>query len=860
MAGRSTRVGLTARSDGPIVSHFTLRSKYTSVSLAALVAAMTTGLTFLSGSAAFAAETTLDWSTRPATVNLNGGSDVATVDGVTVTTTGATAGSRTSTTFQLQPTGTQNGFTGMIQSLMNASTDNGSVSNSVTFTFSEPVYNLRFVTADVDAINNGSSFFTDQIGFTSDGGLPTSATTGSTISYSSATGTALADPDSNCSGDEARCQIEVVFGNPLTSATIAHVAADADGTTNPTNQAIQFRDLFFNTPPDATDNTAATLSTGSASGNVISDNDGFGADSDLQDGANLLVNQISHPDATLSVSGNTTLTLANGAALTIAPNGTYSFDPNGAYAGLADGATTTETFTYRIEDQEGLFNTDGDTVRPDSLGTLVITITGSSTPVPGISLFKSVDQSSIAATGTLNYVITVDNTGSVDLTGISLSDTISQGSNILSLTTGPSLSGDSDGDGVLDTAETWVYTATFNVGQTELDDGGDIVNIATIGSNETSDVTSIATTSTPGPTFACAGDDFSNANVITGVSGSTVCSNTGATGETGEPTTFGGGQLETIWYAWTAPVSGNVTFDTCVATTDYDTTLGVFTGSAVNALTTIVRNDDGTGCTNFRSLLSFTATAGTTYYVQVGGYSSNDGTFQLNWDMVVPAMTVAKSAGQSQITAPGVLSYTILVDNTGTVDLTGIAVVDALTQDGASRTLSTPPTLATGDLDTDNILDTNETWAYTAIYDVTQSDIDNGADLNNLATVSSNETSDESDATSTPITQIPDLSITKSAAFVSGSSPAGVGDVIRYTYLVENTGNVTISSISVTDVHNGLGTFPPNPGSAALTDNAPTGDSAGTSGGTLWSSLAPGDFVTFSEDYIVTQDDVDELQ
>ena len=811
-------------------------------------------------SGSFAAESTLDWSTRPTTVNLNGASDVATVDTITVTTSGSIAGSRTSTTFQLQPTGTQNGFTGMIQSLMNATTDNGSVSNSVTFSFSEPVYNLRFVTADVDAINNGSSFFTDEITFTSNGGLPTAATVGSTISYTAATGTALADLDSNCSGDVARCQIEVVFGNPLTTATVAHVAADADGTTNPTNQAIQFRDLFFNTPPDATNNTAATLSTGPASGNVISDDDGSGADSDLQDGSNLFVNQISHPDGTLTVSGTTTLTLANGAALTIAPDGTYSFDPNGAYSGLADGATTTETFTYRIEDQEGLFNTDGDTVRPDSVGTLVVTITGSSTPVPGISLFKSVDQSSISSPGTLNYTITVDNTGSVDLTGVSLSDTISQGATVLSLTSGPTLAGDTDSDGIMDTTETWVYSATFNVSQTELDDGGDIVNIATVGTNETSDLTSIATTTTPGPTFACAGDNFASANLISGISGSTVCSNTGATGETGEPTTFGGGQLETIWYEWTAPVSGTVTFDTCVATTDYDTTLGVYTGTAVNALTTVVTNDDGPACTNFRSELSFSAVAGTTYYVQVGGFGNGDGTFQLNWNMTVPSMSVAKSSGQSQITAPGSLSYTILVDNTGTVDLTGISILDALTQDGAARALSTLPTLTTGDLDTDNVLDTNETWAYTATYVVTQADIDDGADLDNLATVSSNETGDEADSVSTPILQVPDLLITKSAAFVSGSSPAGVGDVIRYTYVVENTGNVTIANVSVTDVHNGFGTFPANPGSAALTDNSPTGDSTGVAGGTLWASLAPGDVVTFSEDYVVTQQDIDELQ
>ncbi|MEM1378078.1 MAG: VCBS domain-containing protein, partial [Pseudomonadota bacterium] len=464
---------------------------------------------------ALAAESTLDWSTRPNTINLQTATDVATVDGVTITTSGAIAGGRTATTFQLQPGGTQNGFSGMIQSLMNGTTDNGSVFNTVTFTFSEPVYNLRFVTADIDAINDGTNFFTDQVNFSSDGGVPTSASVGSSIGYTAATGVALAGFDTNCTGNDADCQIEVTFGNALTSATVTHIAADADGNTNPTNQAIQYRDLVFNTPPDATNNTAALLSTQTATGNVLTDDDGSGTDSDRQDGTDVFVNQISHPDATVAVSGATVLTLTNGATLTIDENGDYSFDPNGAYNGLADGATTTETFTYRIEDQEGLFNTDGDAVRPDSLGTLTVTITGSSTPVPAFTVEKTVDQSSITAPGTLTYTISVDNTGSVDLTGVSLSDTISQGTTILSLTIGPTLSGDTDSDGQLDTTETWVYTATYNATSANIDDGGDIINIATVGTNETTGTqTASASTTTPGPTFACAGDDFADANLI----------------------------------------------------------------------------------------------------------------------------------------------------------------------------------------------------------------------------------------------------------------------------------------------------------------------------------------------------------
>lgn len=43
---------------------------------------------------------------------------------------------------------------------------------------------------------------------------------------------------------------------------------------------------------------------------------------------------------------------------------------------------------------------------------------------------------------------------------------------------------------------------------------------------------------------------------ITGNSGSLLASNVGATGEAGEPVTFGGGNLNSMWYTWTAPASG----------------------------------------------------------------------------------------------------------------------------------------------------------------------------------------------------------------------------------------------------------------------------------------------------------------
>jgi large repetitive protein len=78
---------------------------------------------------------------------------------------------------------------------------------------------------------------------------------------------------------------------------------------------------------------------------------------------------------------------------------------------------------------------------------------------------------------------------------------------------------------------------------------------------------------------------------------------------------------------------------------------------------------------------------------------------------------------------------------------------------------------------------------------------------------------------------------------------------------VTNTGNATLQNISLNDVHNGSGT-PPLPGNETLlTDNGTLGDTTDSaSANGVWSVLAPGDVITFTSTYTVTQNDVDTKQ
>ena len=108
------------------------------------------------------------------------------------------------------------------------------------------------------------------------------------------------------------------------------------------------------------------------------------------------------------------------------------------------------------------------------------------------------------------------------------------------------------------------------------------------------------------------------------------------------------------------------------------------------------------------------------------------------------------------------------------------------------------------------------------------------------------------------VTANPSLLVTKTPSITSG---AIAGQVITYTYTVKNDGNVTISNISLNDVHNAAGSAPVPASEILSTDMAPLNDSTDAiTTDAIWDSLAPGDTITFTATYTVEQSDVDTLQ
>lgn len=155
--------------------------------------------------------------------------------------------------------------------------------------------------------------------------------------------------------------------------------------------------------------------------------------------------------------------------------------------------------------------------------------------------------------------------------------------------------------------------------------------------------TRVATVSVADNEAVVSNNLFANRRTLRGSQATVTGSNVNATRETGEPNIEGVSGGKSVWWTWTAAVAGRVTIST--AGSSFDTTLGVYRGNAVNALTRVISNDDANATGNdFTSRVAFNAVAGQTYQIAVDGYDGESGTIRLSLDQ--PAgRSVPKKSG-----------------------------------------------------------------------------------------------------------------------------------------------------------------------------------------------------------------------
>jgi uncharacterized repeat protein (TIGR01451 family) len=176
----------------------------------------------------------------------------------------------------------------------------------------------------------------------------------------------------------------------------------------------------------------------------------------------------------------------------------------------------------------------------------------------------------------------------------------------------------------------------------------------------------------------------------------------------------------------------------------------------------------------------------------------------------VPGIELTKVLTTSGLIAGDPVVFTLTAVNTGNVSLSDITLSDTFTRADGTAITCAAPVLVDPAVAGDPLLPT-ESRVWTLSYTLTQPDIDAGG-LANTATVAGTlpggvvltDVSDNGvdgdgntldDPTLLPISTAPGLEVTK----VLSQTGSAVGNVVVYQITVENTGNVTLTELIVTD-------------------------------------------------------------
>lgn len=201
-----------------------------------------------------------------------------------------------------------------------------------------------------------------------------------------------------------------------------------------------------------------------------------------------------------------------------------------------------------------------------------------------------------------------------------------------------------------------------------------------------------------------------------------------------------------------------------------------------------------------------------------------------------PAISLVKTAAYAAGAtgaAGDTVDYTFTATNTGTVTLHDVAIADQL--HGLSAVTYRTWPAANG------VLASGQSVTAIAHYVLTQADVDAGAVRNTATTTGTPPTGDPVTGTgsveiSTP--SGPAVQVVKNGELTTGAT-GKAGDTVNYTFTLSNIGNVTLHDAAVADPMSGLSaiTYGAWPAAAGV--------------------LTPGQFVTATALYVLTQADVD---
>lgn len=237
-------------------------------------------------------------------------------------------------------------------------------------------------------------------------------------------------------------------------------------------------------------------------------------------------------------------------------------------------------------------------------------------------------------------------------------------------------------------------------------------------------------------------------------------------------------------------------------------------GDATSFSVTIPAGDYGTGQyfdlgftapvdgqTNADETVEFSLQESADYLIKAievcGGVPQSSGTWTIRDN--VPALSLVKTGTLADTNSDGgpsvgdVITYRFALTNTGNVPLTNVTISDLL-----------PNLTITGGPLASLAVDATDSTTFTGTYAVTSGDIGAGS-ITNTATANATPQGGGSlpsnpSSVTIPLATAPAIEIVKSGALNDGNRGfAAVGDVITYSFLVTNTGNVPLRNVTITD-------------------------------------------------------------
>ena len=501
---------------------------------------------------------------------------------------------------------------------------------------------------------------------------------------------------------------------------------------------------------------------------------------------------------------------------------------------------------------------DGNDSDGNSLNDPTITLFNSSTEIEVTKTSSVTDNNSNSVNDlgdTIFYTITVENKSNVSLTGLVISDVLTDGNgNVLSLSTGPTFisSSASSSQGTLAVGETAVYSAGYVVTQAALDSGS-VSNVVTATASSPGNTNDVIDVSDDGDDSD--GNTTNDPTIVNLVSqslvGSIEVTKIASVNDDGDGSNGFG---DTIIYSITIKNTGNLDLNSLtVSDTLTDGNGGglslssgptFISSSASSAQGTLTVGETATYSATFyitpevsttgsinNSVVAFASTSGQTNNVSdtsddgddTDGNTVNDPT--ITNIVSLPKIEVTKTASVTDNNSNGIndfgdtINYVITVENIGNITVSGLSYVETFTDgSGNGIKLTTNPTfISSTQSSTIGVLKSGEIATYTANYVIGQSAADSGSIINSILFRGNSpgkagdvfDISDNGDDTDgnladdqTIVTTISNLSLeaTKTAEVTdNGDGEIGVGDIITYTITVENKGNSTLRDLSIDD-------------------------------------------------------------